>query len=178
MMQRWTSVLCSGFLWLPLAGCTGATGGNNGTSVPGDAQVTISTTLMESADVRFDAARGQLDVTPPAAGYFTVSFVNNDPALTVQLRVNSNGIREGDQISFPLNAFTDSDIRMTVVFGGRTYATDRPAPQGTVYFQQLQVADNTVDVRASFDLRLGSDTMDTATLTGFVEGHQGSASFD
>lgn len=156
-----------------LVACTGRDGGNSA-GVPGDAQIHVQTTDGENLTFTLDTSRNQVQVSPPASRVFTASFLNQDPQLVLDVRVDGNRIIQGDRIVYPLSGFTNNDLRVTTTFKGRTWSSDRPNTTGDVYMQLLTVTDNSVDFRGDLQLVMQADNMVRMTLTGFLEVHYGS----
>jgi hypothetical protein len=153
------------------AACTGRSGGSGGVeSAPGDAQFTVrSSEGTEARDMRLGSGTNEVQITPVIAGVLTATFVNQDPLFTLQLRVDTNRVTQGDRIVWPLAGWTDNDVRVNCTFDGRTYSSDRPGATGEVYFQTLVVTDNSTDFRAVLQMTMDNEVPTTLTLDGYLE---------
>jgi hypothetical protein len=156
-------------------GTGGGGGGAAGGTATGDANVHVTD---ETGDHTFnyDATRGVLQVTPPAAGAFTATFVNLDPRLSLEIHVDSNGVREGDRVQFPLSGgLTSDEVDVRVGFADGGYGTQNTGSSGEVFMDILAVTDDSVDFRATFSLTLAAASGGgTLRTDGFLEVHEGS----
>jgi hypothetical protein len=142
----------------------------------GDASVRV--TPADGTETAFNHAQGrsQVSVTPPEGGVFTAVFVHNDPAMTLSLRVDSNAVKEGDLVRFPLGGgVTNNDLLVQVDYQGRSYRSDQGLARGDLSFEILQVAEEGVDFRGTFNLVLATSDGTTAAVVGFLEAHEGAA---
>ena len=171
---RHLAVAAAGVAWALHMAC-GPTATSTG---QGDASVRV--TPMGGTETAFNHAQGrsEVSITPPAGGIFTASFVHNDPSLALSIRVDSHAVEEGDLVRFPLGGtVSNNDLLVQLDYQGRTYRSDTGSASGDMTFEVLQVTDETVDFRGSFNVVLATTDGTTATVIGFLEAHEGSGSF-
>ncbi|MFZ9887701.1 MAG: hypothetical protein ACO3JL_09380 [Myxococcota bacterium] len=136
-----------------------------------DANAAVTLTLDGGGPVELVHSVGlsRVQLTPPLGREIDLSFIYNDPAFELLLRVDGTEHEEGERLPLP-----HPDVELSVDYDGATFA---PVPEdaGVLILQIFDVDDErgAALVNLDLDVRLSDESARSLEVTGYVEGSVG-----
>lgn len=113
--------------------------------------------------------RSEVRVTPPAAGYFTATFIYLDPHAEVSVSVDSEEVGEQEDLSFPLDS---ERVDLEVEFGEGRFLASGEQAQGVLTVERLDLESGRVSFRCVFHGTLVGAEGTKAAVSGFIDAIQ------
>lgn len=136
-----------------------------------DASAAITLTLdgEEPLELVHSVGLSRVLLTPPLGREIDLSFLYNDPALELRVRIDGSEHEEGERLSLP-----HPDVELSVDFDDISYAP-LASSAGTLTLQIFEIDDERGYAQVSLDLdaRLDDDSGRALAVVGYVEGSVG-----
>ncbi len=132
-----------------------------------DAVLSITPEGQAEQTLSHDPGLSEIRVTPPVDQSFTATFAYLDPAAELIIAVEDASALSGQRdIAIPLDS---SLLSLRVQFADKDYRADLSDSEGFVTIERLDVSDNSVSFRASFQGSLLDEGGDKAAIDGYID---------
>lgn len=132
-----------------------------------DAVLSITPEGETELTLTHDPGLSEVRVTPPVDQSFTATFSNLDPVAELSIAIeDAAALAEQTDLEMPLDA---SLAVLNVRFEDRDYRADSSQAQGYLTIERLELSEDSVSFRASFQGSLLDDSGNKAAVNGYLD---------
>ncbi|MFH1812350.1 MAG: hypothetical protein ABIJ09_26675 [Pseudomonadota bacterium] len=157
---------------LPLLGALAFAGALGLTACPtldydlNDAELAITPEGETESTLTHQPGRSEVRITPPIDGTFTATFSYLDPRTELRIGIEDKDLAENSNLPFPLDA---QRATLQIEYQDATLRAASEGTQGFVTIERLDVGEDRVSFRASFQGTLLSEDGSKAATSGFID---------
>ena len=132
-----------------------------------DAVLSITPEGELQQSLTHDPGLSEVRITPPVNQGFTASFAYLDPSAELVIAIeDASALSEQSDIAMP---FDTSLLSLRVQFADKDYRADLNDSQGYITIERLELGDDSVSFRASFQGSLLDESGAKAAVDGYID---------
>jgi hypothetical protein len=131
-----------------------------------DAVLAVTPEGQAESTLSHEPGRSEVRITPPVDGAFTATFSYLDPHSELRIGVEDGELVEGASLSFPLDA---ERATLRVDYQGLSLDAAAAEAEGLLTIERLDVGDDRVSFRASFQGTLLTGDGAKAAASGYID---------
>ena len=138
-----------------------------------DAVLAVTPEGQTESTLSHEPGRSEVRITPPVGGVFTATFSYLDPHSELRIGIEDPALTEGASLSFPLDP---QRATLLVDYQGLQLGATPAEAEGLLTNERLDLGEDRVSFRASFQGTLLTGDGDKAAASGFIDASYDGAS--